>query len=80
MITAHKFFYYYPFVPLSQVSSLRSQLARPARPGATGKEGPQSFNIPVWARGATEVGQCLRKKNPVWAREYWNIGMVEYWV
>jgi len=34
--------------------------------------------------GATEVGQCFRKKNPVWAREYWtrseacaHIGMVD---
>ena len=49
--------------------------ARPARPGATGKEGPQSFNIPVWARGATarpgatEAGECPAEKNPVWARE-----------
>ena len=25
-------------------------LRQTARPGATGKDGPQSFNIPVWAR------------------------------
>ncbi|MCK4485251.1 MAG: 4Fe-4S dicluster domain-containing protein [Desulfobacterales bacterium] len=30
--------------------------ARPARPGATGKEGPQSFNIPFWARGGGQGG------------------------
>ena len=50
-------------------SSLRSQLARPARPGATTLELMSVPVIPVWARGATEVGQCLGKKNPVWARE-----------
>ena len=54
---------------------ISNECARPACPGATGKEGPQSFNIPVWARGATarpgatEAGECPAEKNPVWARE-----------
>ncbi len=38
--------------------------ARPARPGATALALMSVPIIPVWARGATEVGQCLRKKNP----------------
>jgi len=50
------------------LAELARQTGQTARPGATGKEGPQSFNIPVWARGATETGECHGEKNPVWAR------------
>jgi hypothetical protein len=46
---------------MNELSWLRSQLARP---GATCLNQTVVYANPVWAKGATEVGQSLGKKNP----------------
>ncbi len=42
-----------------------NECARPARPGATALALMSVPVIPVWARGATEPGECAGEKDPV---------------